>query len=106
MDLIDRAMFPKTPIPDFDDQIEVLGLGGTALLGNPEPALQIIAKRAPGEIGWGSMGGLFGAGYQAIRSDPRFIDYLDRSAILDVWRELGPPAGCRAVGETFTCTAE
>jgi hypothetical protein len=52
------------------------------------------------------LGGLFGAGYQAIQSDPRFIDYLDRSAILDVWRELGPPAGCRAVNETFTCAAE
>ena len=90
-----------------DEQIEAMDfLGAVFLLKNPEPTLQRIAERAGGEIGWGQMGSLFSAGYRAIRSDPRFIDYLDRSAILDVWRELGPPAGCRAVGETFTCAAE
>jgi TolB-like protein len=89
-----------------DEQIETLGLDGSIFLRNPEPALQFIAASAPGEIGWGAMGGLFGAGLQAIRSDPRFIDYLDRSATLEVWRELGPPAGCRAVNETFTCAGE
>ena len=89
-----------------DEQIETLGLAWVGFLENPEPALQFIAASAPGEIRLGLMGGLFGAGYKAIQSDPRFIDYLDRSAILDVWRELGPPAGCRAVNETFTCAAE
>jgi hypothetical protein len=90
-----------------DEQIEAMDFrGADFLLKNPEPALQRIAERAGGEIGWGQMGSLFSAGYQAIRSDSRFIDYLDRSAILDVWRELGPPAGCRAVNETFTCAAE
>ena len=89
-----------------DEQIESLELGGVVLLKNPEPALQMIAERAPGEIGWGTMGSLFGAGFQAIRDDPRFIDYLDRSGTLDVWRELGPPVGCRAVNETFTCAGE
>lgn len=89
-----------------DEQIKTLGLDWTPFLKNPEPALQFIAASAPGEIKWGMLGGLFGAGYQAIQNDPRFIDYLDRSAILEVWRELGPPAACRAVKETFTCAAE
>ena len=89
-----------------DEQIETLGLGVAVFLENPEPALQLLAASAPGDINQSTLGGLFGAGYQAIQSDPRFIDYLDRSAILDVWRELGPPAGCRAVNETFTCAAE
>ena len=86
-----------------DEQIEALGRDGAVYLNNPEPALQYIAASAPGEIRWGKLGALFGAGYKAIQSDPRFIGYLDRSGILDVWRELGPPAGCRAVNETFTC---
>ena len=34
------------------------------------------------------------------------IDFLERSAVFDVWRELGPPAGCRAVNETFSCAPE
>jgi len=89
-----------------DEQIDTLDLNHAVLLENPEPALQHIAASAPGEIGLGEMGGLFGAGLQAIRSDPRFIDYLDRSATLEVWRELGPPAGCRAVNETFTCAGD
>jgi TolB-like protein len=87
-----------------DEQLETLGLPGAVYLKSPERALLLIAEREAGAIGWGMMGALFGAGRQAIRNDPRFIDYLDRSAVLDVWRELGPPAGCRAVGETFTCT--
>ena len=86
-----------------DEQIEALGRDGAVYLNNPEPALQYIAASAPGEIRLGKLGALFGAGYKAIQSDPRFIGYLDRSGILDVWRELGPPAGCRAVNETFTC---
>jgi TolB-like protein len=89
-----------------DEQIETLGLGVAVFLENPEPALQLIAASAPGDINQSTLGGLFGAGYQAIQNDPRFIDYLDRSGMLVVWRELGPPAGCRAVNETFTCAAE
>ena len=89
-----------------DEQIKSLGITWAGFLDNPEPALQLIAASETGEIGMGQMGGVFGPGYQAIRQDSRFIDYLDRSGILDVWRELGPPAGCRAVNETFTCAAE
>ena len=89
-----------------DEQIKSLGITWAGLLDNTEPALQLIAASEAGKIGMGQMGGLFGPGYQAIRQDSRFIDYLDRSGILDVWRELGPPAGCRAVNETFTCAAE
>jgi tetratricopeptide (TPR) repeat protein len=62
-----------------DEQIETLGLGVAVFLENPEPALQLLAASAPGDINQSTLGGLFGAGYQAIQSDPRFIDYLDRS---------------------------
>jgi TolB-like protein len=89
-----------------DEQIEALDLSTAIFLESPEPALQLIAASAVGDINQSTLGGLFGAGHQAIQSDPRFIDYLDRSGILDVWRELGPPAGCRAVNETFTCAVE
>lgn len=37
------------------------------------------------------------------RADPRFIELMEQSGITDVWRELGPPPGCRATGDTFTC---
>lgn len=89
-----------------DEQIETLGLFWADFQGNPEPALQVIAASAPGEIRLNLMGGLFGAGHQAIQNDPRFIDYLDRSGVLEVWRELGPPTGCRVVNETFTCASD
>ncbi len=89
-----------------DEQIDTLGLELTPLLDNPEPALKLIAASAPGEIERNTIGEMFGSGNRAIQSDPRFIDYLDRSATLEVWRELGPPAGCRAVQETFTCADE
>ena len=89
-----------------DEQIDTLGISFASSLENPEPALQFITASAPGEIDRATMGELFGAGHQAIQSDPRFIDYLERSATLEVWRELGPPAGCRAVQETFTCADE
>jgi TolB-like protein len=89
-----------------DEQIETLGLDGTPFLENAGPALQILAATAPGEVGLGRIGGLFGAGHKAIQNDPRFIDYLDRSGAFEVWRELGPPAVCRAVNETFSCAGE
>jgi TolB-like protein len=37
------------------------------------------------------------------RADPRFIELMEHHGIPDVWRELGPPPGCRTLGETFTC---
>ncbi len=42
-------------------------------------------------------------GYDEFRADPRFIELMEQHGIPDVWRELGPPPGCRAVGETFAC---
>ena len=38
-----------------------------------------------------------------LRRDPRFIAFLDREGVLDVWRERGPPPDCRAEGDTFRC---
>ena len=87
-------------------QTETLDLGLAVHLQSPEPALQLIAGRGAGEIGLGSAGGLFGAGHADIRQDPRFIDYLDRSGALEVWRELGPPPGCEVSGESFICLAQ
>jgi tetratricopeptide (TPR) repeat protein len=37
------------------------------------------------------------------RADSRFIEMMEQYGIPDVWRELGPPPGCRAMGDTFTC---
>ena len=37
------------------------------------------------------------------RADPRFIGLMEQHGITNAWRELGPPPGCRAMGDTFTC---
>jgi adenylate cyclase len=89
-----------------DEQIEIMGIRRLVFLKNPEPLLQRIADAAPGQIEWGMLGMCFSAGLQPVRDDQRFIDYLDRSGALDLWRELGAPAGCRAFSDTFTCAAE
>jgi TolB-like protein len=86
-----------------DEQLDLLGIGFLGLLDDPEPALERIADNEKWSIGMGELGMLFGAGYSELQQDPRFIDFLERSKILDVWRELGPPAGCHAVGDTFSC---
>jgi TolB-like protein len=86
-----------------DEQIETMDMDVLGYLENTEHLLQRFAASAPGEVKRSTLGMYFGAGYQSMREDQRFIDYLERSGILEVWRELGPPAGCRAVDDTFTC---
>ncbi|MEM9303183.1 MAG: hypothetical protein AAGE01_13785 [Pseudomonadota bacterium] len=39
----------------------------------------------------------------AIRKDPRFIAFLNRYGIPDLWRHRGPPEDCRPEGESFRC---
>ena len=41
--------------------------------------------------------------HAAMRRDPRFVDYLDRQGVVDLWREIGPPADCVEEGGTFRC---
>jgi len=41
--------------------------------------------------------------YSELRGDPRFMTELEVYGAFDVWRELGPPPGCRVSGETFSC---
>jgi TolB-like protein len=46
---------------------------------------------------------LWNDSYRELRQDPRFVEYMERSGRADVWRELGPPADCRAEAESFRC---
>ncbi|HUG00437.1 MAG TPA: tetratricopeptide repeat protein [Longimicrobiales bacterium] len=39
----------------------------------------------------------------AMRRDPRFVDYLRRQGVVDLWREIGPPPDCVEDGDTFRC---
>jgi adenylate cyclase len=88
-----------------EEQLDQLG-NGLIILTNPDPMLQVLADGQSGDINPTVIGQLWGAGRQVFRQDPRFIDFLERIGALDVWRELGPPAGCRAEGDTFTCAQE
>jgi tetratricopeptide (TPR) repeat protein len=38
-----------------------------------------------------------------LRRDPRFVAYLRRWGVTDLWREIGPPPDCRAEGDSFVC---
>jgi TolB-like protein/Tfp pilus assembly protein PilF len=44
--------------------------------------------------------------HAAMRRDPRFVDFLQRKGVTDLWRELGPSPDCRADGDTFVCGLE
>jgi TolB-like protein len=44
--------------------------------------------------------------YSELRGDPRFMSALEASGAFEVWRELGPPPGCRVSGETFSCQVQ
>ena len=44
--------------------------------------------------------------YSAQRGDPRFKSELEAYGAFEVWRELGPPPGCRVSGESYSCQAE
>jgi adenylate cyclase len=95
-----------SPADLTEEQKGLLRAGLIGLLEDPKPVLQLIADSDFETLGMGPLGMLFGAGYRALHQDPRFIDFLEQLGILDVWRELGPPAGCRAVEETFECGIE
>jgi TolB-like protein/Flp pilus assembly protein TadD len=41
--------------------------------------------------------------YSELRRDQRFIAALEAAGAFEVWRELGPPPGCRESGESFIC---
>jgi hypothetical protein len=43
------------------------------------------------------------ARHRDMRRDPRFVEYLERQGVTDLWRELGPPADCRADGDAYVC---
>jgi TolB-like protein len=46
---------------------------------------------------------VWSADQAALRRDPRFVDYLRRQGVTDLWREIGPPPECRADGDTWRC---
>jgi len=46
---------------------------------------------------------LWGERYRALRQDPRFVGFMERSGRAAVWREQGPPADCRVDGDSFRC---
>ncbi|MDX1606331.1 MAG: hypothetical protein R3202_09065 [Candidatus Competibacterales bacterium] len=50
-----------------------------------------------------NMAGLWSEQNSEMRRDPRFIALMDREGVLDLWRDRGPPADCRAEGESFRC---
>jgi TolB-like protein len=89
-----------------DEQLEQLNLADRLYLNSPEPALQLLAARDEPLPNLAVVGAIWGAGYRSLHQDPRFIDFLALQGVLDVWRELGPPKGCRAEGDTFTCAGE
>jgi hypothetical protein len=43
------------------------------------------------------------ADHAVMRRDPRFIEYLRRLGVTELWREIGPPPDCRADGDTWRC---
>jgi hypothetical protein len=72
-------------------------------LSNPEPMLQLLAESEPRDLREPTVGHPWEAGRESISQDARFIDFMDRYAALEVWRELGPLEGCRAEGDSFSC---
>lgn len=38
-----------------------------------------------------------------MRRDPRFVEFLERRGVVDLWREIGPPPDCVRDGDTFRC---
>ena len=44
--------------------------------------------------------------YSELRRDPRFMAELEVYGAFEVWRDLGPPPGCQASGETFICQVQ
>jgi TolB-like protein/Flp pilus assembly protein TadD len=41
--------------------------------------------------------------HASMRRDPRFVAYLERRGVTDLWREIGPPADCVDEGDTYRC---
>ncbi len=41
-----------------------------------------------------------------LRRDPSFMAALEAYGAFEAWRELGPPPGCRVIGESFSCQAQ
>jgi TolB-like protein len=39
----------------------------------------------------------------ALRRDPRFVEFLRRQGVTDLWREIGLPPDCRADGDSWRC---
>ncbi len=46
---------------------------------------------------------LFFAAWDDLRGDPRTMALIERMGIADLWRKIGPPPSCRAVGNSFEC---
>jgi TolB-like protein/Tfp pilus assembly protein PilF len=46
---------------------------------------------------------VWSADQAALRRDPRFVQFLQRQGVTDLWREIGPPPDCRADGNTWRC---
>jgi len=43
------------------------------------------------------------ADHAGMRSDTRFVEFLQRQGVTDLWHEIGPPPDCRAKGDTWRC---
>ena len=41
--------------------------------------------------------------FAAMRASPHFVPGLERLGLTGVWQAMGPPADCRAEGDTFVC---
>jgi TolB-like protein len=41
--------------------------------------------------------------HAALRRDPRFVEFLRRQGVTDLWREIGLPPDCRTDGDTWRC---
>jgi TolB-like protein/Tfp pilus assembly protein PilF len=46
---------------------------------------------------------VWAADQAALRRDPRFVEFLRRQGVTDLWREIGSPPDCRADGDTWRC---
>lgn len=72
-----------------------------AELGAHDAAFEVLEQSL-----WGDRNAyqlLFFPAWDDLRDDPRTMALIERMGIADLWRKIGPPPGCRVVGDSFEC---
>jgi hypothetical protein len=96
-----RALLPATDsIESFDQVVAML------ILGMHEELLGIVA-RSNEFLRHRDLAGrrylMWNEEFRPFRQDPRFVHQFEDSDLVSLWREYGPPADCRAEGESYRC---